>query len=59
MDNEVKAVYRNEYYKDLRRWLLSRYEIDKSQITDFEFSELSEEAVEDFYDTIRPTEETT
>jgi hypothetical protein len=53
MGDEIKAIYRNEYYKDLRRWLLSRYEMDKGQITDFEFSELSEEAVENFQATLR------
>jgi hypothetical protein len=49
MDDEVKEVY----LKDLRRWLLSRYQMDKGQITDFEFSELSEQAVEDFQTILR------
>jgi len=51
--DEVKAIYRNAYYKDLRRWLLSRYEMDKEQITDAEFKELSGDAVAEFQDIIK------
>jgi hypothetical protein len=53
MGDEIKAIYRNEYYKDLRRWLISRYEMDKGQITDAEFSELSADAVAEFQATLK------
>jgi hypothetical protein len=53
MDDETKAVYRNEYFKDLRRWLLSRYEMDKGQITNADFLELSADAVAEFQATLK------
>jgi hypothetical protein len=56
MGDEIKAIYRNEYYKDLRRWLISRYEMYKGQITDAEFSELSADAVAEFQATLKEQE---
>jgi recombinational DNA repair protein RecR len=52
-ERQVKAVYRNEYYKDLRRWLILRHEADKHKISDAEFLELSSDAVAEFQYTLK------
>jgi hypothetical protein len=56
-DNELRAIYRNSYYKDLRKWLISRHFADKAQISYGEFVEMTVDAVAEFHDTIIPKED--
>jgi len=48
MDKETKAIYRNDFYKDLSRWLRTRREMDREQISVGEFLELAQAAVDEF-----------
>lgn len=48
MDSETKAIYRNEFYKDQRRFLVISHNRYRDGISDIEFAELAQEAMDDF-----------
>jgi hypothetical protein len=57
MDKELRAIYRNQFYKNVRGFLINERALNCGYITDEEFIDLSGDAVQEFHDNI--AEETT
>jgi hypothetical protein len=55
MDKELRAIYRNEFYKNVRRFLINERALKCEHITDEEFIDLSGDAVNEFHESLKET----
>ena len=53
MDKELRAIYRNQFYKNVRRFLINERALKCGYMTDEEFIDLSGDAVQEFHNDIR------
>ena len=53
MDEELRAIYRNQFYKNVRRFLINERALKCGYVTDEEFIDLSGDAVQEFHNDIR------
>ncbi len=51
-DAEIRAVFRNEFHKNVRDFLTGMHELNCKQITDEEFTDIVDDAVQEFRDRI-------
>jgi hypothetical protein len=55
MDRELRAIYRNQFYKNVRGFLINERALNCGYITDEEFIELSGDAVNEFHESLKET----
>jgi hypothetical protein len=53
MDRELRAIYRNLFYKNVRGFLINERAEKCKHITDKEFIDLSGDAVQEFHESLK------